>query len=117
MLLAFGRVWCADGALAFAKMLRCTQNDSESSHMTQKRKVLERLADPAKDKGWTLAELTQALRLLGFALKRTVGSHHIFSRKDFPSSFTVPSHGGAIQPPYVRQIRERFLNEKKQGNP
>jgi predicted RNA binding protein YcfA (HicA-like mRNA interferase family) len=56
--------------------------------MTQKMKYYERIKNNTKDVRFN--DLVNILKEFGFELKRTSGSHNVFSRNEI--TFAIPSH-------------------------
>ena len=73
--------------------------------MSREEKLLERLRDPQRDRGWDFDELCVLLRRLGFEM-RVSGSHHFFRKSGLPDVINLQPQGGQAKPYQVRQARK-----------
>lgn len=80
--------------------------------MTQKDKLAGKLTNRAADCTWTFSEVERMLRMLGYRLDRSKGSHHIYAREDGVDEFVLPRHGSKVKPHYIRKLREKLTDEK-----
>ena len=80
--------------------------------MTQREKLLLKLANHDADNGWTFADVEKLLRVCGYTLKRVAGSHHVYGNDDREKDVVLPRHGSKIKAVYVKELRQRFLDEK-----
>lgn len=62
-------------------------------------------------------EVARALERAGFSLRRTTGSHYLYTHPDLPRPVSVPFHPGTIKSGLLREIikqagltREEFLD-------
>ena len=76
--------------------------------MTQKEKLLAKLANKASDKSWTYDKLAQALEANGYVCDLKTGSHHTF-RNGKGGKLTIPFRTGNLLPVYAKQARELLL--------
>ena len=73
--------------------------------MSREEKLLERLRDFQRDKGWEFDELRRLLQRLGFEM-RISGSHHFFRRAGMSDIINLQPQNGHAKPYQVRQARE-----------
>ena len=85
--------------------------------MSRRSKLLDKLANHAKDKNWTLDETITLLNQYGFFHTEKKGtSHRVFIRADYPHAIVLAPHGNTIKPVYIRTIRENFAKIEAQNN-
>ena len=81
--------------------------------MTQKDKLLKKLANHESDRSWSFAELEHVLIICGYSLKRIRGSHHVYGNDERHKELVLPRHGSKIKPVYVKEVRKCLTNEKE----
>ena len=52
----------------------------------------------------SFAEMVNLVKSFGFTLKRTAGSHHIFTHPDIPELINLQNAGGEAKPYQIRQF-------------
>ncbi len=77
--------------------------------MTQKQKLLNRLANTASDKSWTFAEAESVMLENGFTFVRAKGSHHYYRHTETGGAVIIPRHGSKVKAVYIKLIREKLL--------
>ena len=73
--------------------------------MASEEKVLERLRDHQRDRGWEFGELCRLLQRLGFEM-RISGSHHFFRRAGMRDIINLQPQSGQAKSYQVRQARK-----------
>jgi predicted RNA binding protein YcfA (HicA-like mRNA interferase family) len=66
-------------------------------------KLLERLRH-GSIRNVRFRDMVRVLESLGFRLRRTHGSHHIYARPDVPELINLQNVGGEAKPYQIRQV-------------
>lgn len=73
--------------------------------VSSKTKLLNKLANIASDKNWTLDEAELVLTQHGFAKRNTGSSHRVFTHPALAMGVTLAAHGKGIKACYIKSIR------------
>ena len=69
--------------------------------MSKADKILNKMRANARD--WRIDSLETVAARYGIAIRKSGGSHGVFSHPDSPIATTIPVHR-PIKPPYIRQF-------------
>ncbi len=79
-------------------------------------KLLTKLLFGSADKNFKFDDLVKILLSLGFQMRTTSGSHHIFVKKGIPDIINLQPIGSKAKPYQVKQVRELIVKYKLWGN-
>ena len=81
--------------------------------VSSKTKLLNKLANFASDKNWTLDEAELVLTHCGFTKRDTGSSHRVFSHHALDQPLVLAAHGKSIKSGYIRLIRQAVADLPK----
>ena len=77
--------------------------------MSRKNKLFDRLKNNPKDVRF--GDIRNLMVDIGFELKRTSGSHYIFSKGDI--TFVIPAHNNKVKAVYVKRLIDIIEKQQK----
>lgn len=75
-------------------------------------KLVIKLLSGSADKNFDFNDLVKILQNLGFEMRNTGGSHHIFYKDGIEEIINLQPKNGKAKPYQVKQVRELIVNYK-----
>ncbi len=75
-------------------------------------KLIIKLLFGSADKNFDFDDLVKILLSLGFQMRTTAGSHHIFIKKGIVEIINIQPKGNKAKPYQVKQVRELIMKYK-----